>query len=192
MAKLSNEELIESFKELTLIELSEFVKLFEETFDVKAAAPAAVAAPGRAGRRRRGPRGAGRVRRHPRVRRRQEDPGHQGRARADLAGSEGGQGPRRRRAEGAAREGQQGGRREGQGEPRGRRRRRHRQVVLEQSFRPRQLSGAARADRSQRAVPGGSPHPVRPALPCAAAAAARAAAWPAAIPCPPRPAQGRV
>ena len=45
MAKLSNEELIESFKELTLIELSEFVKLFEETFDVKAAAPAAVAAP---------------------------------------------------------------------------------------------------------------------------------------------------
>jgi large subunit ribosomal protein L7/L12 len=44
MAKLSNEELIESFKELTLIELSEFVKLFEETFDVKAAAPAAVVA----------------------------------------------------------------------------------------------------------------------------------------------------
>jgi large subunit ribosomal protein L7/L12 len=43
MAKLSNAELIESFKELTLIELSEFVKLFEDTFDVKAAAPAAVA-----------------------------------------------------------------------------------------------------------------------------------------------------
>ena len=49
MAKLSNEELIESFKELTLIELSEFVKLFEETFDVKAAAPAAVAVAGPAG-----------------------------------------------------------------------------------------------------------------------------------------------
>ncbi len=45
MAKLSNAELIESFKELTLIELSEFVKLFEETFDVKAAAPVAVAGP---------------------------------------------------------------------------------------------------------------------------------------------------
>ena len=45
MAKLSNEELLESFKEMTLIELSEFVKLFEDTFDVKAAAPAAVAAP---------------------------------------------------------------------------------------------------------------------------------------------------
>jgi large subunit ribosomal protein L7/L12 len=44
MAKLSNDELLESFKEMTLIELSEFVKLFEDTFDVKAAAPAAVAA----------------------------------------------------------------------------------------------------------------------------------------------------
>jgi len=43
MAKLSNEELLESFKEMTLIELSEFVKLFEEVFDVKAAAPAAAA-----------------------------------------------------------------------------------------------------------------------------------------------------
>ena len=52
MAKLTTEELIEAFKELTLIELSEFVKAFEETFDVKAAAPAAVAvaaAPGAAG-----------------------------------------------------------------------------------------------------------------------------------------------
>ena len=44
MAKLSNEELLESFKEMTLIELSEFVKLFEDVFDVKAAAPAAVVA----------------------------------------------------------------------------------------------------------------------------------------------------
>ena len=52
MAKLTTEELIDAFKELTLIELSEFVKAFEETFDVKAAAPAAVAvaaAPGAAG-----------------------------------------------------------------------------------------------------------------------------------------------
>ena len=52
MAKLTTEELIEQFKELTLIELSEFVKAFEETFDVTAAAPAAVAvaaAPGAAG-----------------------------------------------------------------------------------------------------------------------------------------------
>jgi large subunit ribosomal protein L7/L12 len=44
MAKLSNDELLEAFKEMTLIELSEFVKLFEDTFDVKAAAPVAVAA----------------------------------------------------------------------------------------------------------------------------------------------------
>ena len=49
MAKLSNDELLESFKEMTLIELSEFVKLFEETFDVKAAAPVAVAGPAAAG-----------------------------------------------------------------------------------------------------------------------------------------------
>ncbi|WP_115728697.1 50S ribosomal protein L7/L12 [Actinomyces culturomici] len=43
MAKLSNDELIDAFKEMTLIELSDFVKLFEEVFDVTAAAPAAVA-----------------------------------------------------------------------------------------------------------------------------------------------------
>ena len=43
MAKLTNEELLEQFKGMTLIELSDFVKLFEETFDVTAAAPAAVA-----------------------------------------------------------------------------------------------------------------------------------------------------
>ena len=43
MAKLTTDELIDAFKDLTLIELSEFVKAFEETFDVTAAAPAAVA-----------------------------------------------------------------------------------------------------------------------------------------------------
>ena len=43
MAKLTTAELIDQFKELTLIELSEFVKAFEETFEVTAAAPAAVA-----------------------------------------------------------------------------------------------------------------------------------------------------
>jgi large subunit ribosomal protein L7/L12 len=46
MAKLSTAELIDGFKELTLIELSEFVKAFEETFEVTAAAPVAVAAAG--------------------------------------------------------------------------------------------------------------------------------------------------
>lgn len=43
MAKLSAEELLDAFKEMTLLELSDFVKKFEETFDVEAAAPAAVA-----------------------------------------------------------------------------------------------------------------------------------------------------
>ncbi len=46
MAKLSTDELLDAFKELTLIELSEFVKKFEETFDVTAAAPAAMASAG--------------------------------------------------------------------------------------------------------------------------------------------------
>jgi large subunit ribosomal protein L7/L12 len=44
MAKLSTDELLEAFKGMTLLELSEFVKQFEETFDVTAAAPVAVAA----------------------------------------------------------------------------------------------------------------------------------------------------
>jgi large subunit ribosomal protein L7/L12 len=49
MAKLSSAELLDAFKEMTLLELSEFVKAFEETFDVKAAAPVAVAAAPAAG-----------------------------------------------------------------------------------------------------------------------------------------------
>jgi large subunit ribosomal protein L7/L12 len=48
MAKLSTAQLIDAFKELSLIELSEFVKAFEETFEVTAAAPVAVAAAGAA------------------------------------------------------------------------------------------------------------------------------------------------
>ena len=44
--KLSTDDLLDAFKEMTLIELSEFVKQFEDTFDVKAAAPVAVAAAG--------------------------------------------------------------------------------------------------------------------------------------------------
>src|SRR5690606_34061338 len=49
MAKLSTDELLDAFKELTLIELSDFVKKFEETFEVTAAAPAAVAVAAPAG-----------------------------------------------------------------------------------------------------------------------------------------------
>jgi large subunit ribosomal protein L7/L12 len=44
MAKLNTDDLLDAFKEMTLLELSDFVKKFEETFDVKAAAPVAVAA----------------------------------------------------------------------------------------------------------------------------------------------------
>ena len=49
MAKLSNDALLDAFKEMTLLELSDFVKEFEDTFDVKAAAPVAVAAPAAGG-----------------------------------------------------------------------------------------------------------------------------------------------
>jgi large subunit ribosomal protein L7/L12 len=51
MAKISTDDLLERFKEMTLLELSEFIKQFEETFDVKAAAgaPMMVAAPGGGG-----------------------------------------------------------------------------------------------------------------------------------------------
>jgi large subunit ribosomal protein L7/L12 len=49
MAKLSTDDLLDAFKEMTLLELSEFVKQFEETFNVSAAAPVAVAAAGPAG-----------------------------------------------------------------------------------------------------------------------------------------------
>jgi large subunit ribosomal protein L7/L12 len=49
MAKLSNDALLDAFKEMTLLELSEFVKQFEEAFDVKAAAPVAMAAPAAGG-----------------------------------------------------------------------------------------------------------------------------------------------
>ena len=49
MAKMSTTDLLEAFKEMTLLELSEFVKQFEDTFDVKAAAPVAVAAPAAGG-----------------------------------------------------------------------------------------------------------------------------------------------
>ena len=49
MAKMSTDDLLEAFKEMTLLELSEFVKQFEDTFDVKAAAPVAAVAPAAGG-----------------------------------------------------------------------------------------------------------------------------------------------
>src|ERR1700684_360010 len=49
MAKISSDDLLDAFKEMTLLELSEFVKQFEETFDVKAGAPVAAVGPAPAG-----------------------------------------------------------------------------------------------------------------------------------------------
>ncbi|WP_018330888.1 50S ribosomal protein L7/L12 [Actinomycetospora chiangmaiensis] len=49
MAKLSTDELLDAFKDMTLLELSEFVKKFEDTFEVTAAAPVAAAAPAAGG-----------------------------------------------------------------------------------------------------------------------------------------------
>jgi len=49
MAKLSTDQLLDAFKEMTLMELADFVKQFEDTFDVKAAAPVAIAAAGGGG-----------------------------------------------------------------------------------------------------------------------------------------------
>ena len=117
MAKLSTDELLDAFKEMTLLELSDFVKQFEETFDVTAAAPAAVvqAAPG-------GPAAPADV----------EEEKDEFDVILEAAGEkkiqvikevrtlyqpgpEGGQGSCRRRSQASPREGQQGGRRQGQG-----------------------------------------------------------------------------
>ncbi len=49
MAKISTDDLLDAFKEMTLLELSEFVKKFEEEFDVTAAAPVAMAGPAAGG-----------------------------------------------------------------------------------------------------------------------------------------------
>jgi len=59
MAKMSTDDLLDAFKEMTLLELSEFVKKFEETFDVTAAAPMAMAMPGAAAAPAAGPSGDG-------------------------------------------------------------------------------------------------------------------------------------
>ena len=117
MAKLSTDELLDAFKEMTLIELSEFVKQFEETFEVTAAAPVAVAAAGAAA----GGGAAAAAEEQDEFdvvlerRWREEDPGHQGGPRAHEPRPQGGQGPRRRRPQARPREGRQGCGREGQG-----------------------------------------------------------------------------
>ena len=124
MAVLTQDQLLEAIDKMTVLELSEFIKRFEERYGVTAAAPVAAAAAPAAG-------GAAAAR-PPRLAEEQteftaildrdrpeQDPGDQGRARADRPRPQGGQGPRRRVAEG--RQGRRRPRRgrEDQGRPRG-------------------------------------------------------------------------
>ena len=122
MAKLTNEELLDAFKEMTLLELSEFVKQFEDTFGVTAAAPVAVAAAGAA---------------PAAVEEAAEEESSEvdvilesiGDKKIHLARTQGGQGSRRVRAQGRPRERAARRGRQGAGGPRGRRRNRHPQVT---------------------------------------------------------------
>ena len=133
MATLTTPELLDVFKNMTVLELNDFLKAFEEEFGVTAAAPVAVAAAPAAGG---GGGDAGAAEEKDEFdvildrRRRQEDPGHQG-GPGDRRGPrpEGSQGPRRRRPQAGAREGLEGRRREGEGAARRGRRHRHPQVV---------------------------------------------------------------
>ena len=121
MAVLTQDDLLEAIDKMTVLELSEFIKRFEERYGVTAAAPAAAAAaPAAAGGGARGRcRGADRVHRHPDRDRAEQDPGHQGRSRADRPRPQGGQGSRRRVAQGRQGRRHQGRGREDQGRPRG-------------------------------------------------------------------------
>ena len=119
--KLSQTDILEAIDGMTVLELSEFIKAFEERYGVTAAAPAAVAVAARRRRRRRGRgrRGADRVLGRPDRGRPQQDPRHQGRPRADRPRPQGGQGPRRRGPQAGQGGRRQGGGREDQGRPRG-------------------------------------------------------------------------
>ena len=131
MAKLSTDELLDAFKEMTLIELSEFVKQFEETFDVTAAAPVAVAAAPAAGG---GAAAADEAADPDQFDVILEAAGDKKinvikEVRADRPGPQGGQGRRRERPQGDPRGCQQGEGRGRQGQARGRRRQGHPQVI---------------------------------------------------------------
>ena len=132
MSKLSTDELLDAFKELTLLELSEFVKKFEETFEVTAAAPVAVAAAGPA---------AGGAPAEAAEEQSEFDVILEAAGDKKIGvikvvreivsglGLKEAKDLRRRRAQAGSGEGAQGGCRGGQGQARGRRRHRHRQVV---------------------------------------------------------------
>ena len=122
MATLTQDDLLEAIDKMTVLELSEFIKRFEERYGVTAAAPvAAAAAPAAAG----GGAAAAAAPRsrpsspHPDRDRPEQDPGHQGRPRADRPRPQGGQGPGRRVPEGRQGRRHQGRGREDQGRPRG-------------------------------------------------------------------------
>ena len=119
MAKISSTDLLDAFKEMTLLELSDFVKQFEETFEVTAAAPAAVAAAPAAG-------GGGGAAEEAAAEQDEFDVVLEAAGdkkiqvikevrTPDLARPQGGQGPGRQRAEAGPGEGREGRRREGQG-----------------------------------------------------------------------------
>ena len=131
MATLTKDEILDAIANMTVLELSELLKDFEEKFGVTAAAPVAVAAAAGAA--------AGARRRAEAEEKDEFDVilTAAGDKKIDVIkvvrgrlrpGPEGGQGPRRRRAQAGAREGVQGGRREGQGRPRGGRRHRRAEV----------------------------------------------------------------
>ena len=151
----AKEDILEAISNMTVIELKELLDAFEEKFDVTAAAPVAVAAGRRCWRRggRPGRRGEGRVRRHPHRCRRPEDPGHQGRARADQPRPEGGQGPRRRCSQARAREGRQGRRRGRQGQARRGRRQRRAEVSWPAERHRRRRARVSRAVARRTAGP---------------------------------------
>ena len=95
MATKNTDELLDVFKNMSVLELNEFLKAFEEEFGVTAAAPVAVAAGPAGGAPAEAGRGAGRVRRRPRRGREREDQGHQGGPEPHQPGAQGGEGSRR-------------------------------------------------------------------------------------------------
>ena len=153
MAKLSTDDLLDAFKELTLLELSEFVKKFEETFEVTAAAPVAVAAAGPA---------AGGAPAEAAEEQSEFDVILEGAGDKKIGVIKvvreivSGLGLKEAKdlVDGAPkprpREGPQGGRRGRQGQARGRRRDGHRQVVLHTSRSPRMHSGGCSASEAMR------------------------------------------
>ena len=148
MAKMTTDELLGTFEEMTVLELSEFLKAFEEKFEVTAAAPVAVAAVAAGGDAAAEVEEQDEFDRRAHRRRRQEDPGDQGSSWSHEPWSQGSQGARRRSSVEHPRGCRQGDRRQGQGRPRSRRRFSRTEVaqtVLEGSGYARSLRRAHRS-----------------------------------------------